>query len=144
MKEFYATLVKNWSSENFNEKILKELKIKNPTEFYFALIDDNFIAKETQNLNLTKAIPKDDKPVKILKFNKNFISQFSNFLQGSRYTYNFTTGWISPLSWVRPVSGQNYLHVYMFNRGEISFLSLFFPCLEDRSETNPGGNSTWF
>ena len=34
-----------------------------------------------------------------------------------------------------PVSGQTYLSVHMFNRGEISLLSLL---------THPGGNSAWF
>ena len=35
--------------------------------------------------------------------------------------------------WVEfaPVSGQTYLSVYMFNRGEISPLPLFRPCLQD-------------
>ena len=45
--------------------------------------------------------------------------------------------------WVQfvPVSGQTYLSVHMFIRGEILTLPLFRPCLEDRSETQPGGNS---
>ena len=45
--------------------------------------------------------------------------------------------------WVEfaPVSGQTYLSAYMFNRGEISPLPLFRPCLEGRGETQPGGNS---
>ena len=45
--------------------------------------------------------------------------------------------------WVEfaPVSGQTYLSVYMFNRGEISLLLLFHPCPQDRRETHPGDNS---
>ena len=45
--------------------------------------------------------------------------------------------------WVEftPVSGQTSLSVYMFNRGEISPLSLFRPYFKDRGETHPGGNS---
>ena len=36
--------------------------------------------------------------------------------------------------WVEfaPVSGQTFLSVYMFNRGEIPPLPLFHPCLKDR------------
>ena len=35
--------------------------------------------------------------------------------------------------WVEfaPVSGQTYFSVYMFNRGEMSTLPLFRPCLQD-------------
>ena len=42
--------------------------------------------------------------------------------------------------WVEfaPVSGQTYLSVYMFNRGEISSLPLFRLCLEDMGETHTG------
>ena len=47
---------------------IKQL-MKNPTEFYFALIDKDPIAKEIKNLNLKKAIPKDDIKVKLLKLN---------------------------------------------------------------------------
>ena len=43
-----------------------------------------------------------------------------------------------------PVAGQNYLSVYMLNRGEISPLPLSRRCLQDRGETHPGGNSAWF
>ena len=48
--------------------------------------------------------------------------------------------------WVEfaPVSGQTYISVYMFNRGEILPLPLFRPCLEDRGKTYPGGSSAWF
>ena len=53
---------------------IKQL-IKNPTQLYFALIDEDLIAKEIQNLNLKEAIPKDEAPVKILKLNISLISQ---------------------------------------------------------------------
>ena len=55
---------------------------------------------------------------------------------GVRYMYSFTPGLRSPC-----VSGQTYLSVYMFNRGEILPLPLFHSCLQDRGETHPGGNS---
>ena len=53
---------------------IKQL-IKNPTQLYFALIDEDLIAKEIQNLNFKEAIPKDEASVKILKLNISLISQ---------------------------------------------------------------------
>ena len=50
--------------------------VKNPTEFYFAPMDKDLIVKEIKNLNFKKANTKDDIPVKILKLNKSFTSQY--------------------------------------------------------------------
>ena len=80
-------------------------------------------------------------------FNQSFSSRiFPLILE----TKGYVTRMISPRGdfhpWVdfAPVSGQTYLSVYMFNRGEISPLFFFRPCLQDKGETHPRGNSAWF
>ena len=55
---------------------------------------------------------------------------------GVRYTYGFTQGEFHPWVEFAPVSGKTYLSVYMFNRGKISPLPSFRPCLQDRGETH--------
>ena len=59
------------------------------------------------------------------------------------YVTRIVSPWGEFHPWVEfaPVSGQTYLSVFMFNRGEISPLPLFRPCLHNRGETHPGGNS---
>ena len=56
------------------------------------------------------------------------------------YVTRIISPWGEFYSWVEfaPVSGQTYLSVYMFNRGEISSLPLFRPCIEDKDETPRG------
>ena len=53
---------------------IKQL-VKNPKEFYFVPLDEDLIVEEIRNLNLEKVVPQDDIPVKILKLNKDLISQ---------------------------------------------------------------------
>ena len=53
---------------------IKQL-VKNPKEFYFVTLDEDLIVEEIQNLNLEKVVPQDDIPIKILKLNKDIISQ---------------------------------------------------------------------
>ena len=49
---------------------------KNPTEFSFVHVDKDVIAKEIKNLDIKKAAPQDDIPVKILKLNNDIFSQY--------------------------------------------------------------------
>ena len=49
---------------------------KNPTEFSFVPVDKDVMAKEIKNLNINKATPQDDIPVKILKLNNDIFSQY--------------------------------------------------------------------
>ena len=49
---------------------------KNPTEFSFVPVDKDVMAKEIKNLNINKATPQDDIPVKILKLNNDIFSHY--------------------------------------------------------------------
>ena len=54
---------------------------KNLTEFSFALVNKDIIAKEIKKLDTKKVVPQDDIPAMILKLNNDIFSQyfFSDF-----------------------------------------------------------------
>ena len=96
----------NWVVIACNKKYSKHPSIlrikqyfKNPTEFSFVPVD---IVKEIKNLNIKKAAPQDDIPVKILKLNNDIFSQylsqiFNESIEGANFPNELKYADITPV-----------------------------------------------
>ena len=70
------------------------------SSFYFSRVDKNTVLKETEKLNLNKAVQDSDIPVKILKENADFFPdyiylQFHKAVDSSKFADFFTSAYIS-------------------------------------------------
>ena len=73
--------------------------LKSPTEFSFVPVD---IVKEIKNLNIKKAAPQDNIPVKILKLNNDIFSQylsqiFNESIEGANFPNELKYADITPV-----------------------------------------------
>ena len=73
--------------------------LKSPTEFSFVPVD---IVKEIKNLNIKKAAPQDNIPVKILKLNNDIFSQylsqiFNESIEAANFPNELKYAYITPV-----------------------------------------------